>query len=457
MSAPGRLLYLNFRFIYRVSQWFRQRFSPAGLLILGGVIASGIFGIDTRQSLAFQVFAITLTLLILSVIATLFIKGDFRFHRRLPEYGTAGVPLRYKVIIDNLGAAPARDVLFRDQLANRFPEYEEFRRAKDPLDRRRNWLDRKIGYPRLMSLLRRNRGGSLPLQGVDVIPARDEREVEVEFTPLRRGYLQFTGSSIARPDPLGLFRAILPGRNREKLLILPRTYRVPRIKLAGHRRYQRGGINQASVVGDSQEFMSLRDYQPGDPLRSIHWRSYARRGEPVVKEYRDEYFVRQGLVLDTFLGDRPPGHFEEAVSLAASFALAVEDQDSLLDLLFVGAESYHFTTGRSFGKAANMLEILACVNPARDRVFGDLRRLVVRHAGELGGMVVVLLDWDRERQDLVGLLVSLEIIPLVFVIRAGEDGEALPAGPLDLAPDRLVPLPAGDVQGALDRINWANL
>ena len=44
----------------------------------------------------------------------------------------------------------------------------------------------------------------------------------------------------------------------------------------------------------------MRDYRPGDPLRRIHWKSWAKTGRPVVKEYQDEFFVRHGLILDTF-------------------------------------------------------------------------------------------------------------------------------------------------------------
>src|SRR5262249_27122745 len=158
---------------------------------------------------------------------------------------------------------------------------------------------------------------------IDRIPANDEREIPVEFVPLRRGYLNFSAVRIARPDPFGLVRASISRKQQDKLLILPKTYRVPPVRLYGHRKYQPGGINQASAIGDSQEFLSLRDYQPGDPLRSIHWRSYAKRGEPVVKEFHDEYFVRQGLILDTFIETMPPVVFEEAVSLAASFAKSI--------------------------------------------------------------------------------------------------------------------------------------
>ncbi|MEX2354142.1 MAG: DUF58 domain-containing protein, partial [Gammaproteobacteria bacterium] len=330
MPGPGHLLYLNFRLLHRFSQWMRRRFSPLGLLILGGVVASAIFGIDTRQSLAYQVFAVTFILLILSIISSFLLRGNFRFRRRLPDYGTVGVPVHYKLVIDNPDKKAGKDLILIDELASPFPDYKTFKSATDPLDKQRNWFDRKIGYPRLVSLIQQRRGGTLPQVEIDFIPASDEREIEVEFTPVRRGYLQFSGSYIARPDPLGLFRSIIGTRHPDKLLILPKTYRVPRLNLAGQRKYHPGGVNQASAIGDSQEFLSLRDYQPGDPMRSVHWRSYAKRGEPVVKEFRDEYFVRHGLILDTFIEENSMVKFETAVSMAASFALSIEDQDSLL-------------------------------------------------------------------------------------------------------------------------------
>ena len=95
----------------------------------------------------------------------------------------------------------------------------------------------------------------------------------------------------------------------------------------------------AAGVGESEEFVALREYRRGDSLRRVHWRSAARRGELIVKEYQDEYFVRHALVLDTFCEASRDALFEEAVAVAASFACTVPDQDSLLDLLFVGPKT----------------------------------------------------------------------------------------------------------------------
>ena len=135
---------------------------------------------------------------------------------------------------------------------------------------------------------------------------RENVEVSLEIMPRRRGPLNLFGLHVARPDPLGLFRALARQPAVESVLILPKRYPLPPLALPGSRRYQPGGISLAQSVGDSEEFISVREYRPGDPLRRIHWRAWARAGKPVVKEYQDEYFVRHALILDTFTGAGGP-------------------------------------------------------------------------------------------------------------------------------------------------------
>ena len=108
---------------------------------------------------------------------------------------------------------------------------------------------------------------------------------------------------------------------------------------------------------------------------------------PIVKEYQEEYFVRHALILDTFQ-ETPAGRvFEEAVSVAASFAATVHTQDTLLDLMFVGPEAYCFTSGRGLGQTDRMLEILASVRVCRDKSFDSLRPLVLERAAILSSCI----------------------------------------------------------------------
>lgn len=457
MQLVRKLLFNNFRLFHRLSQWSRQRFTPAGSLIVGGLVASGIFGIDTRQSLSFQIFAITASLLFISILSAVTFRGRFGLQRKLPDYGTASLPLKYKVLITNARGRQHKDLILIDELTDHFPKYSEFISASDPRDKKRNWFDRTMGYPRLISLIRRRRGGALPPVEVPLLPGLGQTEVEISFVPSRRGYLEFSTSKIARPDPLGLFRAIIKNKNPDTLLVLPKTYPLRRIHLPGKRKYQHGGLNTAAATGDSQEFLSLREYQPGDPLRTIHWRSYAKRGEPIVKEFQDEFFVRQGLVLDTFIENKPDHLFEEAVSVAASFALSIEHQDSLLDLMFVGTETYRFTAGHGFGRTENMLEILACAQPCLDRSFEKLSELLFKHAGETSGLILVLLDWDKKRKDLIRQLRIAGIPLIVFIINNSLTPDSLDTVPLSDTPQRIILLQENNIEEMLQKLDWSKL
>lgn len=448
-----RLLFRNFRFVYRLSQWTRHRLTPTGSLILATMVAAGIFGIDIRQSLAFQIFTISAFLLLLSLLSVFTFRSNFRIRRQLPDFCTVGSPLKYKIQLHNLDNHRQQELLLIDELQTTLPDFAEFSNSDDPQDRHRNWFDRVVGYPRLMSLIQRKRGAAiLPIE-VDDMPAAEQIEFNVNLLPLRRGYLHFSKSSIARADPFGLFRAILSTTNKDSLLVLPKTYRLPAIQLPGHRKYQQGGMNQASTVGDSQEFMSLRDYQPGDPLRAIHWRSYAKTGVPLVKEFQDEFFVRQGLILDTFIEDKSSYAFEEAVSVAASFTISSKQQDALLDLMFIGTQAYCFTTGRGLGKAENMLEVLACIEPCREPSFDKLNELILQHATEMSGLICIFLDWDKKRRDLVRRLTENNIPVLVLLVTENTNATVWDRTPLGNHPQHFKVLQTGNMQEALEQLN----
>jgi uncharacterized protein (DUF58 family) len=203
-------------------------------------------------------------------------------------------------------------------------------------------------------------------------------------------------------------------------------------------------------VGESEEFVALREYRRGDSLRRVHWRSTARLGQPIVKEYQDEFFVRYGLVLDTFCDPSMESVFEEAVSVAASFACTVPDQESLLDLLFVGPEKVCVTSGRGVGHAEHMLEVLAAARPCREPRFDDLRELVARHGTALSGCLLVLLGWDAARRQLVRQLKALQVPTWALVlVPPGASGTVRPAAGAD-RPERFVVIEEGQVQEGLE-------
>lgn len=443
----ARPLLAGFRLAYRLSEWTRRRLTAAGSLALSALVAAGALGVDTHRSLAYQGFAFLAALLLVAMLAAARFRVPLRARRLLPTFATAGEPFAYRVVIENGSDHVQRDLRLFERLAASPPSAQTFRTFRAPGNDHRNWLDRLVGYPRWAWLMRRAAGADIREQALPPIAPGSTVEVQVKAVPLRRGYLRFTALHISRPDPLGLFKGRMAAGAADRLLVLPRRYALPPIRLPSSRRYQRGGVALASHVGESEEFVGLRDYRPGDPLRHIHWKSFARTGRPIVKEFQDEYFVRHALVLDTFASGLPPERFEEAVSVAASFAAEVRTGDALLDLLFVGSEVYCYTAGRGLAGAEQLLEVLACVQPS-DQPFPYLAQAVLGRAGDLSGAILVLLAWDEERRNLVRRLRGLPLLVLVIGERDTPELDSLDYAP-DWASDRLRLLRVGAIEQGL--------
>jgi uncharacterized protein (DUF58 family) len=442
-----RLLYSLHRRSAGQWHWLRRRFTRPGLVVLGAAVAAGFMGVDTDHSVAYQAFMLLAAVLLLALLFGWIFRLRFAVTRALPRFGTAGQPFTYRMTVQNFTAKTQTGLTLLDNLADTRPAFHEWRAA---------WLEDKQNFRSLRfspgpppHLFQR---ATVKEAVVPPIPPRQTAEVALEILPYRRGLLQFTGATLARPDPLGLFRAWATVAAPQTVLILPKRYIVPPVALPGTLKYQHGGVALAAHVGQSEEFVALRDYRRGDPMRHIHWRSWARVGKPIVKEFEDEFFVRHALVLDTFTDRSYSAVFEEAVAVAASFACTVLTQESLLDLLFAGPQAYCFTAGRGLAHADQMLEILAAAQPCPTPSFATLEHLVLNHAGVVSGCICVLLAWDDARRSLVTKLKHLGLPVRVLVIVPAGGGAALDPGPLRDAPEQFQVLEVGKIEQQLARL-----
>jgi len=409
-------LFKNFNLIFRLDRWIRRRFTKAGLLILGSLIAAGTFGIDTRQNLAYQLFALLSAFLFLAFFSSWFVRVRFTAKRELPEIATVGEKIQYGVRVQNHSRKLQQNLILRDYLKQPLPTFDDFLQAKEPREKKRNWFDNYVGYPRWRWLMNLNQGAIIEEENLPAIPPSSSISLKMTLEPLRRGYVYFGNLSIACPDPLGLFNALYKIELPDCLLVLPKRYPVGDISLSGSRKYQRGGVQLAMSIGEAEEFVALREYRPGDPLRHIHWKSWAKKGKPIVKEFQDEFFIRHALILDTFTEQAYGELFEAAVSVASSFASAPHSEEILLDLMFIGTQAYCFNSGRGLAHTDQLLEILACVEACSEKPFESLYPLVREHTASLSGSVCILLNWDEARQQLIKILKQAGIPVLVFVI-----------------------------------------
>jgi uncharacterized protein (DUF58 family) len=117
---------------------------------------------------------------------------------------------------------------------------------------------------------------------------------QVELHAMHRGPVGARGWVVESSDPVGMFRSRRTSPDAEVALVLPRFATLSR-------RPQTREL-EASVAapraGSGTELFGVREYRPGDSLRRIHWRSSARHGELVVREYEPPGVQTLGIFCD---------------------------------------------------------------------------------------------------------------------------------------------------------------
>lgn len=433
------ILYTFYRRGERLSQGLRRRVTEAGWFMIAATGIIGLSGVDTQWSLHYQLFGTMFMLLVVSLgMLLLSWRPRLSAKRRCPRFATAGVELRYPITVTHNGRRGCHGIRLREWLADNMPTREEFVNRPEPRERERNLFDRTFVYYRWMWLRETKRMASGPPSEPFSLRPGESLRVTMRLLPLRRGLLPLRGVRVLVRDPLGLFQRALRIKDApSSILVLPKRYPLGQIGWIGQRQLDDPGEGAtSSSTGQSDEFIGLRDYRPGDPRRHIHWRSWARLNRPVVKEYEEENFPRYALGLDTVLAaDRDLEFFEEAVSVAASFVSGVETREAVLDFLFVAGRVYNFSMGGPGASRSSekMLEILATVEATTDEsALDDLETAMVRRASSLRAAMLIFTGWSKRREALVQALRGrgIEAMALVLTVEPGEPIEGVHFLPL---------------------------
>jgi uncharacterized protein (DUF58 family) len=371
----------------------QERLTPRGRYLFWTMAAFALVGLDTRRTQVFVLFAVLAGLFVVALAFALAVRPRARLECRLPARATAGRPLPITARVSDAGG------LLRDLFVS-FP-------------RPRRWGSSLKMTPR-----------QLVIAAQDGVPL----DVGVELRALRRGRYELRGPTVRATDPLGLVATRAVAASDQVLLVYPRFYTLPEFPVPAGRRYQPGGIPLSSSTGDAVEFVGTRDYREGDPIRHIHWRSWARRGQPVVKEYQEEYFCRIALVLDTFLPKRPSAGdlagFEASISLLASIADHFSRSEYIVDVLAAGPDLFQVSAGRSLAYLENILDVLACLEPCYAPPFETVAPALFEELAQITTVVAVLQDWDPPRQAFLRKVKELGTEVRVLVVREGATAEA---------------------------------
>ncbi|HWC15242.1 MAG TPA: DUF58 domain-containing protein [Actinomycetota bacterium] len=252
--------------------------------------------------------------------------------------------------------------------------------------------------------------------GCERLPGNATAHVELVRGALRRGVFAEGRITMTSGAPFGLVRS----RRRQvvpvDLTVVPRWVDLRSFPLIDPSAAATDNPEERPMAGAGQEYMGIREYRPGDPLRSVHWRSTARASKLIVREYEREVSARIGIVLaGADHGDGPESSFETLVSAAASIGLHALDAGHSIYVVQPGRDGVERLAEPSPHDLLGWLAALqpvdapldAAIDAAHDAL-GDGATVIVvsSDAGETGSSVAAALRSLRQRGSHALLIVA---------------------------------------------------
>lgn len=347
---------------YRLNEKIERKFTSAGKVLVLCAFALVFFGLNTHSSMLFVVFAASLALLITDAVSLAFKSFAFEFERFLPECASKGNDVKYPVIMRaKSDKADFENLFYSEVPAAPIPTFEVFSATKEPGEEKRNAFDRKMGYYRWKWLIDKNCGGKYEEFAVTGRKTDGGILFDASFVPDRRGKIAFGGAYIFHKGIFGLLKRgkIVP--NPGSFLVLPEikeSFEIPETE-GDSVNEKNEKTREMQETGSGFELKSLRDFVPGDSIRNIHWKSSAKSGELRTKEFYKEVDSGSVVFVDNFFEEHYSEDFEKVLSAASSLLNAMEREENLPQILFVGREVHEIpdSSKKSFSNALSTLAL----------------------------------------------------------------------------------------------------
>ena len=194
-----------------------------------------------------------------------------------------------------------------------------------------------------------------------------------------RGLINVGPARAVRSDALGLLRRVRMWDEPVLLHVHPRTVRVP-FDATGFQ-LDVEGVATGKLSSSDVSFHALRDYEPGDDRRAVHWQSTARLGKLIVRQYEETHRSHHVIVLDTSRDAWDHDTFETAVSVAGSLGLANLRESRPVSL----------STTEGWLPSGVAMRMLDALSEVKARSFGDLSRRVREAVAQRPGVSALTL------------------------------------------------------------------
>lgn len=237
-------------------------------------------------------------------------------------------------------------------------------------------------------------GGHVPR-----LAAGETERLRYRARALKRGIFAVGPASLSACDPVALFEFHTQAAPASEVVVHPQPVVLDDLPLGGEPRFH-GRRATRQRAEDGIDFHATREYQPGDDLRRIHWKSTARRDVITVLEFERSNSGGVTVVLDlrpeSQVGLGRHSTLEYGVKIAAGIAQQTLARGGSFGLVARGAQdrSLHVSRGRAGLK--RVFDVLAAVQANGSEAVGQTLRSLAGRLLRGRAVVVISPAVDRE-------------------------------------------------------------
>ncbi|MBU1049806.1 DUF58 domain-containing protein [Candidatus Bipolaricaulota bacterium] len=195
-----------------------------------------------------------------------------------------------------------------------------------------------------------------------------------------------------------------------ELRFLPSREKLDPIQIRPRRTRAFAGPVRSNLPGAGVDFYGCRTYNPGDDIRRINWRAYARTNELIICDFEQERITDVNLILDArvrahaFVGSKHT--FEFATQATASLAESFCNQGNAVGLLVYGDVLNWVFPGVGRSQTDRILDELSRAQLANKIAFEELRQIPARLFPPYSQLVLVSCHLDEADIETLALLKS---------------------------------------------------
>ncbi|MBS1963540.1 MAG: DUF58 domain-containing protein [Bdellovibrionales bacterium] len=247
------------------------------------------------------------------------------------------------------------------------------------------------------------------------------------------GVHRFGPLTLALADPLGLFEFTVAEENPALLEVLPEYLAIDGFRVLESVDSSAVGMNESVHAGQSANFLGLREYVPGDPVKRINWRLSTRHQELVVNVFENMVHTDLTVCLDmdeeNHIGRAGDNTWETCKDAVVSILHELHPRTHRMQLF---SQAARLPYGRGTSHLLSLVQATASLAPVKRETGARPLLESVLPLVPYGSSLVYVVPIYRNRPELLARLLSIyqeqAVRCVVVLVEAKDYVQWLPAG-----------------------------